>query len=136
MPNIDLPLITFTRSKFGKYKEYHTSNDDMNFISTKGFEGSFKFLKKIIDYCEKNEVYLNNIYVEPFMTKLKLGNTLSSLKNTNASNINYKRSKNIRDILILLDGTNDINDIMKKLKLDKSELMKYLFYLLDNKLIR
>ena len=32
----------FCRSKFGEYKEYHTSADNLNFVNQKGLEGSFK----------------------------------------------------------------------------------------------
>ena len=35
-PGIDLPISSIFRSKYGKYKEYHTSLDNFNFISYKG----------------------------------------------------------------------------------------------------
>ena len=32
-PNVELDVGCFTRSKFGRYKEYHTSGDNLEFIS-------------------------------------------------------------------------------------------------------
>lgn len=40
-PGIDLPVVSFCRSKFGTFPEYHTSADNMNFISLAGFQGSY-----------------------------------------------------------------------------------------------
>ena len=37
-PGIDLPVVTLTKSKFGKFKEYHNSLDDMNITNPKTLE--------------------------------------------------------------------------------------------------
>ena len=43
-PGVDLPMVTLCRSKFGEYKEYHTSLDNLNFISQKGLQTSYELI--------------------------------------------------------------------------------------------
>ena len=47
-PGIDLPVVTLTKSKFGKFKEYHNSLDNMNITNPKTLEKSYNLLIKIV----------------------------------------------------------------------------------------
>ena len=62
---IDLPVCSIMRSKYGTYPEYHTSLDNLKFISGKGLYGSFQILKKVLEILEINFTYKNiiNFYV-------------------------------------------------------------------------
>lgn len=42
--NIDLPVCCICRSKYGEYKEYHTSLDNMEYISRGGYKAVLKFI--------------------------------------------------------------------------------------------
>ena len=53
-PGVDLPLCVFCRSKFGEYSEYHTSLDNLDFISPEGLQGSYNILEKVIEAHELN----------------------------------------------------------------------------------
>ena len=46
-PLFNLPFCTIMRTRFDDFKEYHTSFDNLNYVSSKGLGNSFKMLKLI-----------------------------------------------------------------------------------------
>jgi aminopeptidase-like protein len=56
-PGIDLPVCVFMRSKFGRYPEYHTSDDNLSLLSQRSLEDSLDVLKHAVRILEANEVY-------------------------------------------------------------------------------
>ncbi len=64
-PGVNLPFCVFCRSKFHEYKEYHTSADDLSFISQEGMEHSLQILLKIVQLLEYNRYYKTTILCEP-----------------------------------------------------------------------
>ena len=82
-PGVDLPVASLMRSKYGTYKEYHTSLDTFeNVFTEKGLRETFKLYKEIIENIEKNLYPTALNKCEPFMTRHKLYNTVS-IKNSN-----------------------------------------------------
>ncbi len=53
-PGINLPVVTLTRELFGKFKEYHTSEDNLKKLNTRELKKSYEFVKDIILLIEKN----------------------------------------------------------------------------------
>ena len=53
-PNIDLPIASIFRTKYGEYMEYHTSLDNFNLVTEKGIRGSFKVVQTAIKILLKN----------------------------------------------------------------------------------
>jgi Uncharacterized protein conserved in bacteria with an aminopeptidase-like domain len=51
-PGIDLPISSITRTKYGRYPEYHTSLDDFNVVTKKGLEQSLEVYLKCIKIFE------------------------------------------------------------------------------------
>ena len=47
----------FSKSKFNTFKEYHTSLDNLKFISKKGFLKSYDIIDQALKICEYNKVY-------------------------------------------------------------------------------
>lgn len=103
-PGIDLPVCLVTKSKFGCYKEYHTSLDNLDFVTPKGLEESYNFYKKVIDVLENNEKYVATTLGEPQMGKRGLYNHIS---HTGRKGL----SKLLIDFLVYADGKNDLIDI-------------------------
>ena len=68
-PGIDLPVATFCRSKFGEYKEYHTSLDNLKLVKPKNLNDSLDVLKNIVKGIETNLYPKANVLCEPFLNK-------------------------------------------------------------------
>ena len=133
-PGVDIPVVTLTRSKFGSYKEYHTSKDDLKFISSKNLNESFNFVKKIINKIEKNFNSDFRIFAEtncePFLSKRKLYRNLSD--NLSILTLNERL---LFGTLYYSDGRR-ISEIIKILGCKKSKLLKIIKLLENNKLIK
>lgn len=58
-PGIDLPVGCLTRSVYGTFPEYHTSNDNLDFVKPLHLSESLQTLIRIVDVLEGNRVYVN-----------------------------------------------------------------------------
>ncbi len=58
-PGFDLPVGSLTRTPYGRYPEYHTSADDLSFVTPEALEGSLRMYLAVIDLLEGNRRYLN-----------------------------------------------------------------------------
>lgn len=68
-PGIDLPVVDVMRTKYGCYREYHTSKDDLSVISAKGLEGGYIAMQRIIEAIENNHIYQVTVLCEPQLGK-------------------------------------------------------------------
>ena len=66
-------MISIHKDKFYDYKEYHTSLDNLNFVTDKQIFSSFLIYQDLIQEIEKQEIYENkNNFSEPMLSKYKL----------------------------------------------------------------
>ncbi|XMD59578.1 zinc aminopeptidase, M28 family [Campylobacter lari subsp. concheus] len=128
-PLVNLPVVGVCRTRFGDYKEYHTSKDDLNFISEKGLQGGLKAMQEIIMNLEVNEIYQNTIFCEPNLGKRDLYHTI----NTSLTNSQIPTSCNF---LAYCDGQNDVLDIASKINIQAYELKDLIEKLKFNGLIK
>lgn len=103
-PGVDLPVCVVCRSKYGSYPEYHTSADNMSFISEKGLQESYQFFQKLITNIEKNIIYEMNCLCEPQLGKRGLYHQISEKKN-------YHKVEDMMNFLAYADGKHDMLDI-------------------------
>ena len=132
-PFINLGITTICKSKFGNFKEYHTSLDNFSFVTKKGVYQSFKIIKEAIKNLSETEIPVSNIICEPHLSKRKLYPTLSKISKFNR---NSNESRNILNFLQYSDQTNSIYQISKLINLDIKKTFKIFNTLKKNKLIR
>ena len=126
-PGVNLPIGSIMKSKYGTYKEYHTSEDDFTFVTNKGLKRSYKIIKKILLHFDNQIIPISTVYCEPFLTKKKIYPTLSTGKTP------YKTDK-ILDFITFSDGSNTLEDIAKKINLKNSEILQIYKLLIKKKI--
>ena len=127
-PGVDLPVTSIFKSKFGTYKEYHTSLDNFDLVTKKGLQESFILTKKAIEILQ-NKIFPNStILCEPFMSKRNLYREIN-LKNIKNS------SRILLDFLQYSNGKLSIEQIAKKIKVDYKKAMQIYKKLLSLKLL-
>ena len=130
-PGIDLPIASLMRSKYGEYKEYHTSLDQIGKVVTKkGLEGGYRFVKQVINCLEKQIFPKSKTFCEPFLTKKKIYPTLSKKGSVD------KTIKKKLEYLSYCDGKKSTIEISNKLNVDEKNSKKILQFLKKNNLIK
>ncbi len=125
-PDVDLPIASIMRTKYGEYKEYHTSKDNFKLVTINGLKGGFNVTKKAIEILMNLDLVIlkskaqnkkypkNKIICEPMMSKRKLYPTLGTTHKS-------KNLKNIMNFLQYADGTNSLDNISKLIKINKKK---------------
>jgi len=103
-PGVDLPVVTLSRSLYGTYPEYHTSLDNLDFVTPEGLFGGYDYVRKCIEIIEYNRTYRLTTLVEPQLGKRGLYPNLST-KETAAT------VETMMDFIAYADGTNDLLQI-------------------------
>lgn len=127
-PGVDLPVACFCRSKFGEYKEYHTSDDNMDYVSPEGFQGSYDVMTTVIITLEYNKYYKANVLGEPQLGRRGLYPTISK-KGT------YDTVIPLRNFIAYANGKRDLVAISDKIGISTKELIPIVKMLLENRLI-
>lgn len=125
-PNVNLPVVGLCRTRYGDFKEYHTSLDNLNFISAKGLFNSLETMIQLICNLEINAVYKSECFCEPNLGKRGLYPTLSLLNSPPL----------IANFLAFCNAQNDCIDIADKLGIKAYELRECIEKLLKHKLIK
>jgi aminopeptidase-like protein len=114
-PGIDLPVATIMRTKYGAYPEYHTSLDNLDFISPDGLYGGYNILERCLMCLERNEIVKTTVLCEPQLGKRGL---YPSLSTKNSQQI----VRNMMNLIAYCDGTNDLLSIAEIIEVPMWEL--------------
>lgn len=128
-PGIELPVVGFSRTKYGEYLEYHTSADDMGLISPSGLQGSYEAMVQWIYCMENNRKYKTTVLGEPQLGKRGLYPTISQ-KNS------YNEITAMVDLIAYSDGKNDLFDISRIIGVAPFDLIPIVKKLEENAVIR
>jgi aminopeptidase-like protein len=68
-PGFDLPVGSLMRSMYGAYPEYHTSLDDLSYVTADALEESLAMYQRIVETLESNETLESTMpYCEPHLS--------------------------------------------------------------------
>tara|TARA_B100000161_G_C33554313_1_gene416977 strand:- start:216 stop:1514 length:1299 start_codon:yes stop_codon:yes gene_type:complete len=120
-PTVGLDFTSISKSKYHEYPQYHSSSDDLTFISEDSLNESCELIENIIKSTSNNKKIKTITIGEPFLMSLDLGAKIGGL-------LHNKHKKDIgTDLINVLwysNGNNDTFDISLLLKLE-------FFYILE-----
>lgn len=129
-PGFNLPVGLFQRSKFGEIAEYHTSADNLSFISAEHLAQSYHMIVETIDIIENDVVYRNlQPKCEPQLGRRGLYGAIGGDKNAAAANMAMLW------ILNLSDGQHSLLDIAERADLPFGVVRKTAHVLRDHDLL-
>ncbi len=100
-PGIDLPLVSLCNSKFGAYPEYHTSLDNLDFVTPRGLAQGFQYVKRCLETAEMNRTYRATCSGEPQLGKRGLYPSLGTRKT-------WAPVASLWNLIAYANGTNDL----------------------------
>jgi aminopeptidase-like protein len=129
-PGFDLPVGSLTRTPHGQFAEYHTSADNLQFITPFALNGSYLRYKEVIDVLEANRAYVNqNPKCEPQLGSRGLYSLMGG----------YADAKDDQMAMLwmlnLSDGTCSILDIAERSGMSFERLAGVAQILVENELL-
>lgn len=129
-PGFNLPVAQVARTIYGKYAEYHSSDDNLSFMNS----------NTVINSADKIDIMLDSLEVmnrkpsssvtkgEPFLSSYGL---YSNINVAGARDDPQANLKTLREVLSLCDGTMTVFQICSKLKTHPHEIRQALRTLAD-----
>ena len=128
-PFVNLPIVSIMRSKYGEFKEYHTSFDNLDFVNGANLVESSALYFEIIKVIETNYFPRATTLCEPMMSKRNLRKGNSNIKLDDFD-------QNVMNFLIYSDGQNDLIDLATRLNISYQSCLEISDLLKDNGLVR
>lgn len=108
-PGFNLAVGSLTRTPYGRYPEYHTSADNLEFVKPESLEGSLRTYLAVMDVLEGNRRYLNlNPKCEPQLGRRGLYRTIGG------DDAGRARELALLWVLNLSDGENALLDVAER----------------------
>ena len=130
-PGFDLSVGCFMRTPHGEYREYHTSADDLSFVTPTALGESFRTCQTIVEVLEGNLTYVNqNPKCEPQLGKRGLYRSLGGGLDS------ASREMAMLWVLNLSDGRHALLDIADRAGLPFSAVREAAAALTDHGLLK
>ncbi len=111
-PGFRLPVGSLMRGRHGKFPEYHTSGDNLDFVAPERIRTSFEICKRIIEVLDGNQTYRNLApFGEPQLGKRGLYRAMGG---TNVADLEMS----MLWVLNLSDGSHSLLDIAERAGVD------------------
>lgn len=128
-PLVDLPVCSIMRSKYHEYSQYHTSADDLSFVTGSGLRTTLEMYATLISELESNDLPRAVFYGEPQLGKRGLYPTMGG-------QVDQASIGAIIDLLALADGTNDLKEIVSLTGHTQRDLDSALITLVEHGLLK
>jgi aminopeptidase-like protein len=116
-PGFNLPVGCFMRTSHGKFPEYHTSADNLDFVQPQYLTDSFIKCLSVLQVLEGNRTYINqNPKCEPQLGKRGLYRTMGGQKNQGGGELAMLW------VLNLSDGHHPLLNIAERSQLPFSDI--------------
>tara|TARA_B100000787_G_scaffold98458_1_gene72608 strand:+ start:5684 stop:6979 length:1296 start_codon:yes stop_codon:yes gene_type:complete len=129
--NLYLPFVTICTKRFGDFKEYHTSDDNLDILNFNTIIKVTNFVKKIVKEINENDIYIKNSYCEPFLSGKKIIEPIASIKNQTLS-----ERISMQNFLAYTNKSNDLKSLSKMLAISTKYLKEISNKLLKHKIIK
>jgi aminopeptidase-like protein len=128
-PGVDLPVCSISRSKYGTYKEYHTSLDNLNLITNESLAQSVRLLRTLVDRIEQQRVPRVKVLCEPQLGKRGM------YPNTSKWTPQRNSVRDLMNVISCLDGNHTPEEIASVCELTVLEVNDLIEMLLEVNLI-
>jgi len=130
-PGFNLPVGLFERSKYGEFPEYHTSADNLDFISADNLDFSYSLVAQVLEILETSWYPVSTApYCEPQLGRRGLYNAMGG------DNERIERQMAMLWILNQADGEHSLLDIAERSGIDYSRIREVAELLNEHELIR
>ena len=130
-PGFDLPVGSLTRTPWGRYPQYHTSADDLDFVQPQALAGSARAYLEVVSELESTPTYLSQApYGEPQLGRRGLYRTLGG------DDRGRERELAMLWVLNQSDGRHSLVDIADRSGLDLADIEAAAAALLEQDLLR
>jgi aminopeptidase-like protein len=130
-PGFNLPVGCLMRTPFGQYAEYHTSDDDLDFVTAEALEGTLAVCRSAFDVLEGNARYVNlNPKCEPQLGRRGLYGAIGGASDGSTMQMA------LLWVLNLSDGSRSLLDIADRAALPFAAIREAANVLVDRGLLR
>ena len=130
-PGFNLPVGLLERSKYGEFPEYHTSADNLEFISAGELDTSYVLVAKIIEILETDWFPVSTApFCEPQLGRRGL------YKAMGGDNESVERQMAMLWVLNLADGEHSLPDIAERSGISYSRIREVAELLLEHNLLK